>query len=102
MTAWCLLALIVGVAHASLTGALLTLTLSASIIPHDSQLARQVIERLHTRGLMELIVLNVRLDLHVLSPTMFAMMILVALGTTLVTTPLVDYLTPRARLLGQR
>jgi Kef-type K+ transport system membrane component KefB len=57
---------------------------------------------MNTRGLMELIVLNVGLDLHVLSPTVFAMMVLVALGTTLMTTPLVDYLTPRARLLGQR
>ena len=42
---------------------------------------------MNTRGLMELIVLNIGLDLHVLSPTVLAMMILVALGTTLMTTP---------------
>jgi Kef-type K+ transport system membrane component KefB len=54
---------------------------------------------MNTRGLMELIVLNVGLDLGVLSPTLFAMMVLMALATTLITTPLVDWLTPRSRLL---
>lgn len=43
---------------------------------------------MNTRGLMELIVLNVGLDLGVLSPTLFAMMVLMALATTLATTPL--------------
>lgn len=52
---------------------------------------------MNTRGLMELIVLQVGLDLHVLSPTLFAMMVLMALATTLMTTPLVDVLTRRAR-----
>ena len=43
---------------------------------------------MNTRGLMELIVLNVGLDLGVISPTLFAMMVLMALTTTLITTPL--------------
>jgi Kef-type K+ transport system membrane component KefB len=43
---------------------------------------------MNTRGLMELIVLNIGLDLGVLSPPLFAMMVLMALGTTLATTPL--------------
>ena len=42
---------------------------------------------MNTRGLMELIVLNVGLDLQVISPTLFAMMVLMALVTTLATTP---------------
>jgi len=36
---------------------------------------------------MELIVLNVGLDLGVISPTLFAMMVLMALATTLMTGP---------------
>ncbi len=44
---------------------------------------------MNTRGLMELIVLNVGLDLGVISPTLFAMMVLMALVTTLMTTPIV-------------
>ena len=47
---------------------------------------------MNTRGLMELIVLNVGLDLGVLSPTLFAMMVLMAVATTLATTPLLDRL----------
>jgi Kef-type K+ transport system membrane component KefB len=42
---------------------------------------------MNTRGLMELIVLNIGLDLQVIAPTLFAMMVLMALATTLATTP---------------
>lgn len=53
---------------------------------------------MNTRGLMELIVLNVGLDLRVLSPTLFTMMVLMAIGTTMMTTPIVDLLARRASL----
>ncbi|MFL5339918.1 MAG: cation:proton antiporter [Gemmataceae bacterium] len=43
---------------------------------------------MNTRGLMELIVLNIGLDLGVISPTLFAMMVLMALITTMATAPL--------------
>jgi Kef-type K+ transport system membrane component KefB len=42
---------------------------------------------MNTRGLMELIVLNIGLDMGVISPTLFAMMVLMALATTLATAP---------------
>jgi Kef-type K+ transport system membrane component KefB len=44
---------------------------------------------MNTRGLMELIVLNIGLDLGVISPTLFAMMVLMALATTMMTSPIV-------------
>ena len=47
---------------------------------------------MNTRGLMELIVLNIGLDLRVISPTLFAMMVLMALVTTMTTSPLLQYL----------
>jgi len=43
---------------------------------------------MNTRGLMELVVLNVGLDLGVISPTLFTMMVIMALVTTAMTTPL--------------
>jgi Kef-type K+ transport system membrane component KefB len=43
---------------------------------------------MNTRGLMELIVLNIGLNLDVITPTVFAMMVIMALATTLATTPL--------------
>jgi len=48
---------------------------------------------MNTRGLMELIVLNVGLDLGVLSPALFAMLVIMAIVTTLVTTPVLQALT---------
>ena len=50
---------------------------------------------MNTRGLMELIVLNIGLDLGVLSPTLFAMFVIMALVTTLATTPVLHALTLR-------
>jgi Kef-type K+ transport system membrane component KefB len=47
---------------------------------------------MNTRGLMELIVLNIGLDLSVISPTLFAMMVVMALVTTLATAPLLSLL----------
>jgi len=49
---------------------------------------------MNTRGLMELIVLNVGLDLGVISPTLFTMMVLMALATTMATTPILQRLVP--------
>ena len=47
---------------------------------------------MNTRGLMELIVLNIGLDLGVISPTLFAMMVIMALATTLATAPILSRL----------
>ncbi|HEY7169636.1 MAG TPA: cation:proton antiporter [Vicinamibacterales bacterium] len=47
---------------------------------------------MNTRGLMELIVLNIGLDLQVISPTLFTMMVLMALITTIATTPVLNAL----------
>jgi Kef-type K+ transport system membrane component KefB len=43
---------------------------------------------MNTRGLVELIVLNIGLELGVLSPTLFAMLVIMALATTAMTSPL--------------
>lgn len=46
---------------------------------------------MNTRGLMELIVLNLGYDLGILSPRVFTMMVLMALVTTLMTGPLLSF-----------
>jgi Kef-type K+ transport system membrane component KefB len=51
---------------------------------------------MNTRGLMELIVLNIGLDLKVISPTLFAMLVIMAIVTTMATTPILDLLTARS------
>jgi Kef-type K+ transport system membrane component KefB len=52
---------------------------------------------MNTRGLMELIALNVGLELQIISPTLYAMMVLMALVTTVTTAPLLYLLTPTGR-----
>jgi Kef-type K+ transport system membrane component KefB len=49
---------------------------------------------MNTRGLMELIVLNIGLDLGVISPMLFAMLVIMAVVTTLATTPLLRLWSP--------
>jgi Kef-type K+ transport system membrane component KefB len=45
---------------------------------------------MNSRGLMELIVLNIGYDLGILSPALFAIMVIMALVTTFMTGPLLD------------
>jgi Kef-type K+ transport system membrane component KefB len=47
---------------------------------------------MNTRGLVELIVLNIGLDLRVISPSLFAMLVIMALVTTFMTTPILHLL----------
>jgi Kef-type K+ transport system membrane component KefB len=47
---------------------------------------------MNTRGLMQLIVLSLGLDLGVISPKLFTMMVLMALVTTIATTPVLQLL----------
>lgn len=48
---------------------------------------------MNTRGLVELIVLNIGLDLKILSPTLFTMLVIMALVTTFATSPVFDWIT---------
>jgi Kef-type K+ transport system membrane component KefB len=56
---------------------------------------------MNTRGLMELVVLNIGLDLGVISPALFSMMVLMALVTTFMTSPLLSWLGEWNRVTDQ-
>jgi Kef-type K+ transport system membrane component KefB/nucleotide-binding universal stress UspA family protein len=56
---------------------------------------------MNTRGLMELVILTIGLDLGVISPALFTMMVMMALITTFMTTPLLELIYP-ARLIRER
>jgi Kef-type K+ transport system membrane component KefB len=49
---------------------------------------------MNTRGLMELVILNVGLDIGVISPALFSMMVVMALVTTFMTAPLFEWVYP--------
>ena len=50
---------------------------------------------MNTRGLMELIVLNIGYDMGIMSTEIFSMMVLMALITTMLTSPLLDWIGKR-------
>ena len=50
---------------------------------------------MNTRGLVELIVLNIGLDLGVISPRLFSMLVIMAIATTLMTAPILRALLHR-------
>jgi Kef-type K+ transport system membrane component KefB len=83
-SAWLACALIIVVATVGKVGGTL-LAARVAGMPWRDAAALGVL--MNTRGLMQLIVLNVGLDLGVISPTLFTMMVLMALATTIATTP---------------
>jgi Kef-type K+ transport system membrane component KefB len=52
---------------------------------------------MNTRGLMELVILNIGLDVGVISATIYSMLVIMAFVTTAMTTPLIDRLITAAR-----
>jgi len=66
--------------------------LAARLTGMASRQAAAIGVLMNTRGLMELIVLNVGLELGVISPTLFTMMVIMALATTIATTPILHRL----------
>jgi Kef-type K+ transport system membrane component KefB len=65
---------------------------AARLTGSDTREAASLGILMNTRGLMELIVLNVGLDLGILSPELFAMFVLMAVVTTVATTPILQVL----------
>jgi Kef-type K+ transport system membrane component KefB len=87
---WLLCAVIVLVASAGKFGGTFLAARSTGSAPREAA-ALGIL--MNTRGLMELVVLNIGLDLKVISPTLFAMMVLMALITTVATSPVLHAIT---------
>ena len=84
---WLMCGLIILVATAGKFGGSFA---AARLTGMESRQAASLGILLNTRGLMELIVLNIGLDLRVISPKLFTMMVLMALVTTFATTPMLQ------------
>jgi len=66
------------------------ITLAAKVVGQSWRDSLSIGVLMNTRGLMQLIVLNIGYDLGILSPEIFAMMVLMALVTTFMTGPALD------------
>jgi Kef-type K+ transport system membrane component KefB len=82
---WLMCALIIAVATAGKFGGA---TLAARVSGLDWRNSAALGILMNTRGLVELIVLNIGLDLGVLTPRLFTMLVLMALVTTMMTSPI--------------
>jgi Kef-type K+ transport system membrane component KefB len=90
---WFICILIIGLASAGKFGGSF---IAARVTGSDWRQAASLGVLMNTRGLMELIVLNIGLDLGVISPTLFTMLVLMAVVTTVATTPILQAVSPHA------
>jgi len=67
-------------------------TIAAKIVGQNWKDSLSIGALMNTRGLMELIVLNIGYDLGILSPEIFSMMVLMALITTFMTNPALNFI----------
>lgn len=86
---WIITGLIIMVA---VTGKFIGSALTAKFLRINWKDSLTIGALMNTRGLMELIVLNIGYDLGVLSPEIFAMMVIMALFTTFMTGPSLDFI----------
>lgn len=82
----------VGILGIAVLGKIAGATLPLRLMKHRWREAWAVGVLMNTRGLMELVILNIGLELHILSPTLFSMMVLMALFTTFMTGPLLGWI----------
>jgi Kef-type K+ transport system membrane component KefB len=90
--AWGITAAIIAIASVGKFGGS---ALAARLTRHTWRESAAVGVLMNTRGLMELIVLNIGLDLGVLSPELFTMLVIMALVTTVATAPLLSAILGR-------
>lgn len=74
----------------AVTGKFIGSSLAAKFVGQSWKDSLVIGALMNTRGLMELVVLNIGYDLGVLSPKIFAMMVIMALTTTFMTGPALD------------
>lgn len=88
---WC--AAILAAAAASKIGPVYAAARFAGLSIADSSIIGVL---MNTRALMELIVLNIGLSLGVIPQDVFTMLVIMAIGTTMMTGPLLQWLLPRS------
>ncbi|HEX8520978.1 MAG TPA: cation:proton antiporter [Tepidisphaeraceae bacterium] len=93
---WGITALIIAVACAGKFGGS-TIAARACGLPWRESAAIGIL--MNTRGLMELVILNIGRELGVITDAVFAMMVIMALVTTALTTPILHWVYPE-RLFG--
>lgn len=79
---------------AAVSGKLFGSALAAHLLGLSWREATALGVLMNTRGLMELVILNLGLDLRIITPELFAIMVIMALATTLMTMPALALVYP--------
>jgi Kef-type K+ transport system membrane component KefB len=91
-----------GVLGASMLGKLGACWAAARLAGQDNRTALGIGALMNSRGLMELIIINIGLQAGVIGPALFAILVLMAIVTTLMATPLFEWVYGReARASGE-
>ncbi len=85
---WLITAIIILIAIA---GKGVACTLGARFVGNSWRESATMGALMNARGLIELILLNIGLEAHIISPTLFTILVLMAMVTTLLTTPLYQW-----------
>lgn len=91
---WAVTALVIATAIAGKFGGSMAAAWAVGETPRD---AAAIGVLMNTRGLTELVILTVGLELGVITPTMFTIMVMMALATTLMATPILAWISPDYR-----
>ena len=96
---WLLTLVLIAVA---ILGKLAGAAIAARVAGYDWKASAVIGTLMNTRGLTELIVLNLALDVGAITPTLFAMLVIMAVVTTLMAGPLLKLLDPEEPLWHRR
>jgi len=91
MDLWLISSIIIGVAVASKLVVTAVCIRAGGLTWRESLAVGALV---NARGLVELVILNVGLDLHIISPALFSIMVIMAVTTTFMTPPLVTWIRP--------
>ena len=95
---WGIVVLVTGLA---ILGKGIACTVAARIAGENWRTSATIGSLMNARGLMELIILNIGLEQGVITPTLFTIMVMMAIVTTLMASPLVKYLLAGREMAGE-
>ena len=102
VTAPSMLLLALGILLASIVAKGVACYLAARLAGEDNRTALGIGALMNSRGLMELIIINIGLQKGIIGPTLFAMLVLMAIVTTMMASPLFELFYGRhARASGE-
>ena len=97
-----LLVIALGILAASIAAKFGACYLAARACGEDNRTAMGIGALMNSRGLMELIIINIGLQKGIIGPTLFSMLVLMAIVTTMMASPLFEYVYGRkARLMDE-